>query len=156
MASTELSGSVLALKIKDLRFPKHFCSVVEDVVRRTSERVIVLVFCELFNDNATISHTAYWHEIQTLLTVIYTEAARIAQEQEKVLLQVDILFRGTRDVFLLNAGAELDRLFLIDNQEGMYISSCFIVTRNSFMIVLQKILILFYLLIILSQGRSLE
>ena len=112
----EYATSVLAFKLDDLHLPKHLYSAIEHVVRCTSTRVLVLVFCALFDDEVGLSHTAHWEQVQALLTAVYAWSARVGQEQEKVTLQVDVLLKGSSVSFFPDG--EWDHLFLADIASG--------------------------------------
>ena len=112
-------STIIAFKLNNLRLSKFLYSVVEDVVRCTSERVIVIVYSALFEDDARFSHTAHWEEVQSLLTAVYAWAARIGQEQGKILLQVDVLLKGSPMTELPDEKNEWDHLFVVEDMNSM-------------------------------------
>ena len=42
-----------------------------------------------------ISRTAYWDDVQRLLTFVYVQATKVAQDLDRVLLDIDVLLKGT-------------------------------------------------------------
>ncbi|TRM62564.1 hypothetical protein BD626DRAFT_569714 [Schizophyllum amplum] len=46
-----------------------------------------------------ISHTSHWDDVQKLLTRVYVSATKAAQELKKVLMDVDVVFKGLNEGF---------------------------------------------------------
>ncbi|TDL27410.1 Nucleotidylyl transferase [Rickenella mellea] len=112
MAPAVLSNSILAFRLEHLRIPYELIPVIKVSLLHTTERILVLVFCKIFNDDQNVSHTGSWDDIQRLLTFIHVEATRIAQENDRILLQVDVLLRGTdKQVELQESQSNWDHLF---------------------------------------------
>nr|VWO98066.1 Glycylpeptide N-tetradecanoyltransferase (EC (Myristoyl-CoA:protein N-myristoyltransferase) (NMT) (Peptide N-myristoyltransferase) [Ganoderma boninense] len=42
-----------------------------------------------------ISRTAYFEDVQRLLTFVYVQATKVAQDLDRVLLDIDVLLKGT-------------------------------------------------------------
>lgn len=42
----------------------------------------------------SLSHTAQWDDVQSLLTFVYVQATKVAQDMGKVLMEVDVLLLG--------------------------------------------------------------
>lgn len=46
-------------------------------------------------DGPGISRTAYFEDVQQLLTFVYVQATKVAQDLDRVLLDIDVLLKGT-------------------------------------------------------------
>jgi len=116
------SHALLLATLNDLSTPRFLAPAVAGAARCVRDRLVVILFSRLFNagrrprsppsghrENARrgpsadssrsnspagISHTGCWDDVQTLLTYVYVQATTIAQELDKVLLEVDVLLRG--------------------------------------------------------------
>lgn len=117
-----LTKSILVVKLDTLQVPHNLLPIIRAAVECTTERVLILVFCDLFNDDRHLSHTKSWNDVQRLLTLAYVEAAGVAQEKDRVLMEVDVLLRGC-DTEVLNIETEWDHIFLADGGD-FFSASC--------------------------------
>ncbi|THH07294.1 hypothetical protein EW145_g3475 [Phellinidium pouzarii] len=115
-----LTRSILVLNIDNLRDLRKFSSAIAAATERTAERLLVIIFCERFNASTNLSHTQSWKEVQTLLTCVYVETTRVAQEADRILLDVDVLLRGldAEEIPVKNDG--WDHLFVIEGDSTNY------------------------------------
>lgn len=98
MASV-LSRSILALRHDDLSNVQRLLPFVSTATRRTTQRLLVILFSDAFDDDDTnSSRAASWDAVQAALTAVYVESARIAYEEDRILMEVDVLLRGTHTV----------------------------------------------------------
>ncbi|KAI0306623.1 Nucleotidylyl transferase [Multifurca ochricompacta] len=116
------SHALLLATVNDLSTPYFLAPAIAGAARCVRERLVIILFSRLFNtgrrprsplagrpekhsrrdsfgsahsdSSAGISHTKTWNDIQRLLTYVYVQATAVAQELDKVLLQVDVLLRG--------------------------------------------------------------
>jgi len=116
------SHALLLATINDLSTPCFLAPAIAGAARCTRNRLVIILFSRLFNtgrrprsplsaraeqgrrgrsadsfhstSSAGVSHTECWDDIQNLLTYVYVQATAVAQELDKVLLQVDVLLRG--------------------------------------------------------------
>jgi pantetheine-phosphate adenylyltransferase len=65
-----------------------------------------------------VSHTECWDDIQRLLTYVYVQATAVAQELDKVLLQVDVLLRGFDEDFCEDFGKDFEVVIRIEGGES--------------------------------------
>lgn len=109
---TPHSKSILAIKLSNFNDVRKYLSVVATAAHRTTERLLIILCSELLNASEEYSHTEYWEEVQALLASVYVETSHIAQEADRVLLDVDVLLRGLdEDIYVEDIGWE--RTFLI-------------------------------------------
>ena len=117
------SHALLLATINNLSTPCFLSPAIASATRCVRDRLVIILFSRLFNtgrrprsplsghhENARrrrsfdsshsnsssvgVSHTECWDDIQRLLTYVYVQATAVAQELDKVLLQVDVLLRG--------------------------------------------------------------
>ena len=118
------SHALLLATVNDLSTPCFLATAIAGAARCVRERLVIVLFSRLFNtgrrprsplagrpekesrsrrnsfgsaysdSSAGVSHTECWDDIQRLLTYAYVQATAVAQELDKVLLQVDVLLRG--------------------------------------------------------------
>jgi pantetheine-phosphate adenylyltransferase len=106
---TETAGTaILFATIKDLDTPYILAPVVHTAATLTKHKLIIVLFSRFFNvkhegltfpETLAISHTARssWNDVQKLLTYVYVQATKAAQEMGKVLMDIDILLKGLND-----------------------------------------------------------
>jgi len=76
--------------------------------RATRDRLVIVLFCPLFNNYDGISHIDHWDDVQKLLTFVYVQATKVAQDMDKILMQVDVLLKGTDDNLSSDLGTAFD------------------------------------------------
>ncbi|KAJ3984627.1 Nucleotidylyl transferase [Lentinula detonsa] len=86
--------SVLLLaSLPSLSTPNSLVPVIVSAANAASGRLRIVLFSRLFDPDA-ISHTRNWDNVQRLLTYIYVQATKTAQDMDNPLLQVDVLLKG--------------------------------------------------------------
>lgn len=107
------SKSILAVKLNKLSDVHKLLPAVATAAHQTTSRLLIVLCCEVFNADRDFSHTQHWDEIQSLFTCVYVEATRVAQEADRILLDVDVLLRGLNaEVLIENVG--WDQAFRIE------------------------------------------
>ena len=66
-----------------------------------------------------ISRTAHFDAVQRLLTFVYVQATKIAQDLDRLLLDIDVLLKGPADAFPEDVVRRAERIF-----SGTYVSRC--------------------------------
>ena len=123
----DVPHSVLLTTVHSLDDSPHFlASAVSIAAAKTTTALRIVVVSPLFNPPAPapsppanaapaadsgltlgdaravapgISRTAHWDAVQRLLTFVYVQATKVAQDADRVLLDVDVLLRGTAEPF---------------------------------------------------------
>ncbi|EPQ58000.1 Nucleotidylyl transferase [Gloeophyllum trabeum ATCC 11539] len=85
---------------------------------RTRKRLLIVLVSELFNPfDGTAEHgvspTSAWDNVQRLLTYVYVQATKTAQDHDRVLMDVDVLLKGTHDHLPEASGDGMQRLFRV-------------------------------------------
>lgn len=114
--STLYTKTILAIKLSNLDDVRLYLSAVATAAHRTTERLLIVLCCELLNKENHFNYTQYWDEVQSLLACVYVEATRVAQEAERILLDVDVLLRGS-DVDILVENVGWEHVFKIEGGE---------------------------------------
>jgi hypothetical protein len=66
------------------------------------------------NSSTGVSHTECWDDIQRVLTYVYVQATAVAQELDKVLLQVDVMLRGFDEDLCEDFGKDFEVVIRIE------------------------------------------
>lgn len=104
---TANTGLLLAT-VSSLATPYYLSSVIHTATCLTKNKLVVILFSPFFNINRGgstyseslgISHTSTssWKDVQRLLTFVYVQAIKTAQEHGKVLMDVDVLLKGLNE-----------------------------------------------------------
>ncbi|KAI0707628.1 Nucleotidylyl transferase [Earliella scabrosa] len=67
-----------------------------------------------------ISRTAYWDDVQRLLTFVYVQATKVAQDMGRLLLDIDVLLRGTVDPFPEHIVRTAERIFSVTPHDTVF------------------------------------
>ncbi|KAK2466684.1 hypothetical protein APHAL10511_000942 [Amanita phalloides] len=128
--STEIADRALLLaSLSNLNSPQYLLPAITSAVMATRTRLVTVIFSRFFNrgpgqdadiDDRVdlpalrgISHTERWDDIQRLLTFVYVQAFKIAQEMGKILMDIDILLRGLDENVPENIAEGIDIVFRI-------------------------------------------
>ncbi|KAH9857167.1 Nucleotidylyl transferase [Lenzites betulinus] len=66
------------------------------------------------NGDPAIARTAHWDDVQRLLTFVYVQATKVAQDMGNILLDIDVLLRApTDDAFPARIVDEAERIFSV-------------------------------------------
>ncbi|KAI0372933.1 Nucleotidylyl transferase [Pilatotrama ljubarskyi] len=134
-AVEDVRHTLLLTTVHDLHdTPNFLASSVSTAARKTTERLRIVILSPFFNpplrhshgqstgaatatagDAAVpgISRTQYWDDVQRLLTFVYVQATKVAQDMGKILLDIDVLLRGTADPFPEQVVREAERIFSV-------------------------------------------
>lgn len=106
-----VSTGILLASVNTLATPHHLSSVIQTATSLTRDKLIILLFSRSFNvkhggstypESLAISHTATssWKDVQRMLTYVYVQATKAAQEKDKVLMEIDVLLKGLNEADL--------------------------------------------------------
>ena len=109
--STTVDSAVLISTLDTIdSIPYHLASPITLAAQRTVKQLRIILVSSLFNlpapenyvsnDSSStiqygVSRTSRWDEVQRLLTYVYVQATKVAQELGKILMDVDVLLQGT-------------------------------------------------------------
>ncbi|OBZ69225.1 Phosphopantetheine adenylyltransferase [Grifola frondosa] len=106
--------SVLLATIHELHeTPNFLASAVSAAARNSTESVRIVIVSPFFDPAGGISHTALWDEVQRLLTFVYVQATKVAQDVGNPLLDIDVLLKGSAEHFPEELTQAADRIFSV-------------------------------------------
>ena len=135
-AMSDVRRTVLLTTVHNLHdTPNFLASSVSTAARKTTESLGIVILSPFFNPPGTsdgsattsateerpdaqislngpgISRTAYWDDVQRLLTFVYVQATKVAQDMGKILLDVNVLLKATAEPFPEQIVRDADRIF---------------------------------------------
>ncbi|KAL1944709.1 hypothetical protein VTO73DRAFT_3139 [Trametes versicolor] len=121
----DVQHTLLLTTVHNLHDAPNFLATSVSTAARTSTaglRIVILSpFFDLPPDSASddhsrgVSRTAHWDDVQRLLTFVYVQATKVAQDLGNILLDIDVLLRGTAeaDAFPNRVALEAERIFSV-------------------------------------------
>ncbi|CAL1705139.1 unnamed protein product [Somion occarium] len=106
---TVVNSAVLITTLQTIEIPPyHLSSPIALAATKSAQQLRIVLVSSLFNpppptrytgtSSSTdhgISRTGQWDEVQRLLTYVYVQTTKVAQEMGKILMDVDVLLQGT-------------------------------------------------------------
>ncbi|KAF4608591.1 hypothetical protein EYR40_000936 [Pleurotus pulmonarius] len=106
------TNSLLFARLPSLSTPHFLSTLISDAAASTKERLLIILFSPLFKDGA-ISHTESWDAVQCILTFVYVQATKIAQDADRVLMDVDVLLKASDEEIGEDVLAEMEAVYLV-------------------------------------------
>lgn len=119
---TGLARSILILHLAGLNDAHKFADAIKLATEQTSERLLIILFCDVINEDRHLNHSASWDEVQGLLTFVYVEATRVAQDADRILMDVSVLLRGLEKEVNIREEDGWQHVFAL--KEGVLFLSC--------------------------------
>jgi hypothetical protein len=147
------SHALLLATVNDLSTPCFLAPAIAGAARCVRESLVIVLFSRLFNtgrrprspltgrpekecqsrrnsfgsirsdSSAGVSHTECWDDVQRLLTYVYVQTTAVAQELDKILLQVDVLLRGFDEDLSEDFGKDFEVVIRIEGGVSSFRSS---------------------------------
>ncbi|KAJ7219418.1 hypothetical protein GGX14DRAFT_436121 [Mycena pura] len=92
-----MESAVLYASLPDLNLPLFLAPAIAQATQRTLQHLLIVLVADFFDVDHPISHSAAWNDVQRLLTFVYVQATKVAQDMNRVLLQIDVLLNGPCD-----------------------------------------------------------
>ncbi|KDR73619.1 hypothetical protein GALMADRAFT_251363 [Galerina marginata CBS 339.88] len=154
-----VDSAILLATLPNLSVPHFLAPVVTWATAHTRNRLIIVLFSRHFNvhyshngplknDHLTfseiqsLSRTESWDAVQRILTFTYVQATKVAQDANKVLMEVDVLLKGLNED--------------LDPQLAKDVDICFRVTGDSIAVPLPECITLLRQLYIRPGDRHSE
>ncbi|KAL4254050.1 hypothetical protein ABKN59_002486 [Abortiporus biennis] len=101
--------------------PHHLSAPISIAASKTLKHLRIVLISpqfdsiEIENDHIVkgISHTGRWDEVQRLLTYVYVQATKVAQEMDKVLMEIDVLLYGSNETLPDFLGNDIQRIYRV-------------------------------------------
>jgi pantetheine-phosphate adenylyltransferase len=112
MSQHSVDNAILLSSLPDLSIPHFLAPVIVLAATAARQRLTIILFSQLFNsktgNSPPISRTKQWDDIQQLLTFVYVQATKVAQDMDKILLDITVLLKGTEDALTADITGEAD------------------------------------------------
>lgn len=125
-SSESVDRALLLATLPRLSTPQFLAPVIAHATSMTRKRLVIVLFSRFFNTGTphshldqgypasqAISHTGRWKAVQEILTYVYVQATKVAQNMGKVLMDVDILLKGMNEDVDENLGTDMEILFRV-------------------------------------------
>ncbi|KAH9952105.1 Nucleotidylyl transferase [Amylocystis lapponica] len=123
--------SILLASIHDLHEPPtHLASAISTATTKSTERLHIILVSPSFDvpshvgdvDSVAepaggISHTEWWNDVQRLLTFVYVQATKVAQDTGRVLMDINVLLQGTKEHLREEILQDAERIFHVPSQD---------------------------------------
>ncbi|KAF5330715.1 hypothetical protein D9619_005346 [Psilocybe cf. subviscida] len=132
-----VDNAVLLANLPNLTPPHFLAPVISFATSHSRKRLVIVLFSRHFNvqhpqlgslvsapatislqkltypENQALSHTQSWDAVQRILTFAYVQAARVAQEMNKVTMDIDVLLKGLNEDLDAGLGTGSDLCFRV-------------------------------------------
>lgn len=121
MAGAEVFESTLLIApLQTLESSPHYLSSpISVAASKTLKRLRIVLISSLFDapseqpstSSRGVSRTDRWDEVQRLLTYVYVQATKVAQELGRILMDVDVLLQAESETVAEALGQDAHRIF---------------------------------------------
>ncbi|KAJ7510018.1 hypothetical protein B0H11DRAFT_1957218 [Mycena galericulata] len=87
-------SAVLYASLPELSVPHFLAAAIAHAAKNTARHLLIVLFADFFDAE---DHIAQWNDVQQLLTFVYVQATKVAQDMDRILMQIDVLLQGPRD-----------------------------------------------------------
>jgi hypothetical protein len=108
--------ALLLASVPSLAAPHYLAPVITSAATEAQDRLVIILFSRLFNERGD-----RWDDVHLLLTFVYVQATKVAQDLGKMLLSVDVLVRGMDSASSIPDLDGVDKVFRV--RGGMYDST---------------------------------
>lgn len=138
-SSNKVKNSLLLATLPSLAAPHFLTPVIRTATTLTSDQIVIVLFSRFFNTGPqpkthgrkpsfpetqalSHAHSGNFSTVQRLLTFVYVQATRVAQEQGKILMDITVLLKGLNDG--LHLGSDLpDLVFRVSGGALLQVTS---------------------------------
>ncbi|TFK54741.1 Nucleotidylyl transferase [Heliocybe sulcata] len=113
LATPDLDRALLLAHLESFDAAHSLGFAISHITSRIRTGLLIILVSDLFDSDGGVSPTAAWRDVQRLLTYVYVQATKVAQEYDRVLMDVDVLLKGTTDKLPDGLGEGTQRLFRI-------------------------------------------
>ena len=124
----EPARAILLATLHDLQVPHFLAPLISSAAENAQKGLRIVLVSFLFNEgplvpnshegsSTGVSHTEKWSEVQRILTFVYVRAAKISQAMGKVLMEIDVLLKGSNEILPGDLGSGFDRLYCLQGDD---------------------------------------
>ncbi|KAJ6597035.1 hypothetical protein DFH09DRAFT_109657 [Mycena vulgaris] len=92
-----VESAVLYATLPALTVPHFLAAAIVHAAQHTRGHLLIVLLADFFDAGDDLSHTGAWDEVQQLLTFVYVQGTKVAQDMGKLLMEIDVLLQGPRD-----------------------------------------------------------
>lgn len=124
----DVCRAALIARVYDLHQPPTYLSrPISAAARHTTENLRIILFSPLFNQDTLFSTeqitgaedkseprfspAGHWDDVQRLLTYVYVQATKVAQDLNRVLADVDVLLKAPKASFDWELTRDAERIY---------------------------------------------
>lgn len=113
----EARKAVLLARVENIDQPPHtLSSPIAIAASKTTQQLrIVLISPSFDKENAESPSAAVgtkrWDAVQRTLTYVYVQAMKVAQEMDRILMDVDVLLKGERETISEQVTADAEVIY---------------------------------------------
>ncbi|KAF5358168.1 hypothetical protein D9756_001334 [Leucocoprinus leucothites] len=125
-SSESVDRALLLATLPRLSTPHFLVPAIVHAAATTRKRLVIVLFSRFFNKGTphsnldqgylasqAASHTGRWKAVQEILTYVYVQATKVAQNMGKVLMEVDVLLKGMNEDVDESLGIGMEILFRV-------------------------------------------
>lgn len=116
MIDSTVDSALLLATLPNLDPPRFLDPVIHAAVTAVRQRLLIVLFSRFFDSNS-YSPTAHFNVVQHILTSVYVRATKVAQDLNKILLDVDVLLLALNQDLPADIGQGKDLVYRV--QGGM-------------------------------------
>ncbi|KAJ7046947.1 hypothetical protein C8F04DRAFT_1062255 [Mycena alexandri] len=91
-----VESSLLYVSLPSLSVPHFLAPAIVQAAQRTRNQLLIVLLADLFDPAHAVSH---WNDVQRLLTFVYVQATKVAQDMGRLLMQIDVLLLAPNEPF---------------------------------------------------------
>lgn len=136
-STDQLKRSLLIATLDSLDTPHHLGPAIASVAAKSSETLVIALLSPLFELRhvqqgsqdvlartgkslvTPISRTDRWDDVQQLLTYVYVQATKVAQDNGRILMDVTVLLRGCEQPLPADLADGMDICFLVQGDNNI-------------------------------------
>lgn len=112
-----LKRSLFIATLDSLDTPHYLSPAIGHAAAATSDSLVVILLSPLFDLQVPvppISRTERWDDIQRILAHVYVQATKVAQDNGRILMDVNVLLRGCEQPLRADLATEAEVCFLVE------------------------------------------
>lgn len=120
-----IDNAILLATVTHLTIPHFLAPVLISAASAVRQRLLIVLFSSSF-DKGVSNPVQQWDGVQRLLTFVYAQTTKVAQDLDNVLLDVEVLLIGLNDHLPESIGESMDAAFFVNGGLFPFISVIFL------------------------------
>ncbi|KAH7889630.1 hypothetical protein F5I97DRAFT_1845899 [Phlebopus sp. FC_14] len=128
---SHIERALFMATLDSLDTPHHLGPAVASAAAAAAQALVIVLFSKYFELPGTVdegislpasvtSRSEKWDDVQRLLTYIYVQATKVAQDHGKVLMDISVLLKGTnQSASVADLAAGMNMCFLVEGDETL-------------------------------------